>query len=281
MNQTMPAPHAAPRKSRWSIEDLDFAQIALDRARADETLFYLACSASFIESGSHLYTSNLIDYFHGDDEVTAWLRQHWEPEELQHGRALESYVRRVWPEFDWDQAFAGFMAEYANYCKVELLAATRGLEMAARCVVETGTATYYGALSRATSEPVMRRLASLIARDEVNHYKHFYRFFRRYRGQEGLGRARVFATLGRRTMELKSEDADCAIRHIARQRAPGRAADQDYLRRVSAAMNRQVRLNLSPGATLKMLMRPLELPARVQAAVEYPIRQFMQLVFLR
>jgi hypothetical protein len=30
-----------------------------------------------------------------------------------------------------------------------------------------------------------------------------------------------------------------------------------------------------------MLMRPLELPAGVQAVVQYPIRQFMEHVFLR
>lgn len=283
MTTTCPPDAAASSADglRWRIEDLDFSRIALDQARADETLFYLACSASFIESGSHLYTRNLIDFYRGDREVTDWLAEHWEPEELQHGRALRAYVRRVWPEFDWEPAYRSFMEEYARYCKVELLGPTRGLEMAARCVVETGTATYYGAVSRATSEPVLKDLASRIARDEVNHYKHFYRFFRHYREQEGLGRGRVLATLGRRTMELKSEDADCAIRHIAKARAPERAAAVDYLRRVSAGMNREVRVHLSPGATLKMLMRPLELPARVQAAVEYPIRQFMQRVFLR
>jgi hypothetical protein len=281
MNPTSRMPSAGAYGSRWTIEDLDFSRIAWDRVRKDETMFYLACSASFIESGSHLYTQNLVDFFRGDDEVTAWLEQQWEPEELRHGRALEAYVRRVWPEFDWDAAYRSFMSEYAGYCKVELLSPTRGLEMAARCVVETGTATYYRALARSTPEPVLRELAGRIAKDEINHYKHFYRFFRRYRDQEGLGRARVLATLGRRTMELKSEDADCAIRHIAKWRAPDHQLPDDYLRRTSASMNRAVRLNLAPGATLKMLMRPLELPARLQSLIEFPIRQFMQLVFFR
>ncbi|HEY2254742.1 MAG TPA: ferritin-like domain-containing protein [Variovorax sp.] len=274
-------PSAGAYRSRWTIEEIDFSRIAWDRARNDETAFYLACSASFVESGSHLYTQNLVDFFAGDEEVTSWLTQHWEPEELQHGRALETYVRRVWPEFEWDAAFRSFMSEYAGYCKVELLSPTRGLEMAARCVIETGTATYYGALARSTIEPVLRDLAGRIARDEVNHYKHFYRFFRRYRAQEGLGRARVLATLGRRTMEFKSEDADCAIRHIAIWRSPGHQVPGDYLRRMSAGMNRTVRLNLAPGATLKMLMRPLELPATLQSLIAFPIRQFMQRVFLR
>jgi hypothetical protein len=51
--------------------------------------------------------------------------------------------------------------------------------------------------------------------------------------------------------------------------------------RLSKDMNSTIRTNLSPGNTLKMLMRPLELPAKVQAVIQYPIRQFMQHVFLR
>lgn len=203
-------------EAHWTIEDLDFSRIALDRVRSDENLFYLVAAASFIESGSDLYTHNLVDFFRGDEEVTAWLSTQWEQEELQHGKALRAYVEYVWPEFPWEQAYRGFLEEYATYCKVELLAPTRGLEMSARCVVETGTATYYKAMARSTDEPVLHDLATRIATDEVNHYKHFYRFFRRYREQEGLGRFRVLGTIGRRTLELKSEDADCAIRHVVR-----------------------------------------------------------------
>ncbi|KAF1071629.1 MULTISPECIES: ferritin-like domain-containing protein [unclassified Variovorax] len=268
-------------EAHWTIEDLDFSRIALDRVRSDENLFYLVAAASFIESGSDLYTHNLVDFFRGDEEVTAWLSTQWEQEELQHGKALRAYVEYVWPEFPWEQAYRGFLEEYATYCKVELLAPTRGLEMSARCVVETGTATYYKAMARSTDEPVLHDLATRIATDEVNHYKHFYRFFRRYREQERLGRFRVLGTIGRRTLELKSEDADCAIRHVVRARSPERADDAAYVRGLGATMNRTIRTHLSPGATLKMLMRPLELPARVQTVVQYPIQQFMQHVFLR
>ena len=265
----------------WTIEDLDFSRIALDKVRPDENLFYLVTSASFIESGSDLYTHNLVDFFKGDQEVTDWLSQHWELEELQHGKALRAYVRHVWPEFDWDTAYRNFLEEYATYCKVELLAPTRGLEMTARCVVETGTATYYRAVARSTDEPVLQDLATRIATDEVNHYKHFYRYYRRYREQEKLGRLRVLGTIGRRTLELKSEDADCAIRHVVRTRSPERADDIAYVQRLSADMNGTIRTHLSPGTTLKMLMRPLELPAKVQTVIQYPIRQFMEHVFLR
>lgn len=272
---------AVHEAAHWKIEDLEFSRIARDEVRRDENLFYLVASASFIESGSDLYTQNLVDFFRGDDEVTDWLTHHWEAEELQHGKALRAYVAHVWPEFDWETAYRGFLEEYATYCKVELLAPTRGLEMTARCVVETGTATYYRAMARSTAEPVLRDLASRIAADEVSHYKHFYRFFRRYRDEERLSRFRVLGTIGRRTLELKSEDADCAIRHVVRARSPERAGDTTFVQQLSTRLNSTVRTNLSAGATLKMLMRPLELPARVQAVIQYPIRQFMEHVFLR
>jgi hypothetical protein len=91
----------------------------------------------------------------------------------------------------------------------------------------------------------------------------------------------VLGTIGRRTLELKSEDADCAIRHVVHSRSPGRAGDTAFVQALSARMNRTVRTNLSAGATLKMLMRPLELPSGLQAVIQFPIRQFMEHVFLR
>ena len=266
---------------RWRIEDLSFSQLATSAARDDENLFYLATCASFIESGADLYTGNLVNYFRDDEEVFGWRRDHWEPEELQHGEALRSYVAHAWPDFDWESAYRSFLAEYANYCKVELLAPTRALEMAARCVVETGTATNYTALARCATEPVLQDLASRIAADEINHYKHFYRFFRRYREAESVGRTRVLVTLGRRTLELRIEDAPRAIRHAAKSRCPACAGDRAYLRSVGAGMRAAVRKNLHPGTTLKMLMRPLALPRPVQAVVQYPIEKFIDNVFLR
>ncbi|MCA1326431.1 ferritin-like domain-containing protein [Herbaspirillum seropedicae] len=274
-------PDRQQKKKHWSIDDIDFSRIDRERVRIDENLFYMVACASFIESGSDLYTSNLIEYYRGDAEVEHWLRTQWEQEELQHGRALRAYVQHVWPEFDWERAFQGFLDEYSGYCKVELLEPTRAQELAARCVVETGTATYYRAIERATDEPVLKQLAGLIATDEVNHYKHFYQYFRRYRSQEGIGRTKVLGTLGRRTLELKSEDADCAIRHVMKVHAPAQAVDPARVREVASQLSRTVRSNLRPETTIKMIMRPLELPARLQSMIEFPIRQLMHRVFLR
>jgi hypothetical protein len=138
----------------WRIEDIDLTRINRQKAVANEDLLLLLCAASFIESGTDLYTSNLSAFFHDDPEVSAWLNHEWEPEEMQHGRALKTYIAYVWPEFDWDTAFSQFMEEYSLTCSMEDFEKTRALEMVARCVVETGTATLYRAIGECSDEPV-------------------------------------------------------------------------------------------------------------------------------
>ena len=89
---TEPDAASERRPSHWRVEALDFAAIDPARIAAREDLFYLLVSASFIESGSDLYTRNLSDHYVDYPEVAAWLREHWEHEELRHGRAFECYV---------------------------------------------------------------------------------------------------------------------------------------------------------------------------------------------
>lgn len=267
--------------THWKIADLDFSKIDIAQVRPDENLFYLVTCASFVESGSDLYTQNLVDYYGDEPEISNWLREQWEVEELQHGQALRAYVEYIWPEFDWPAAYTNFLSEYSSYCKVELLEPSKGLEMVARCVVEAGTATFYSALSRSTSEPVLKDLASRIAKDEVNHYKHFFRYFRRFRQNEGLRRHRIFGALRRRTMEMKNEDAACALRHVLGTRSPSHAGDPATLERIHSKMNTTIRAHLSADMTIKMIMRPLDLPPAVQTMVAYPVTQIMNKVFLR
>ncbi len=46
--------------------------------------------------------------------------------------------------------------------------------MISRCVVESGTSSYYSAMRDATEEPLLREIAGRIAADEYRHYKLFY-----------------------------------------------------------------------------------------------------------
>ena len=263
---------------RWHWQDLDYASIDVEQVRASDELFLLLCSASFMESGSGTYTRNLIEYFADDPPVAAWLNDHWEPEELQHGRALKAYVQHVWPEFDWEAAYADFFSEYGKLCTVEELEPTRGQEMAARCVVEMGTTTYYQALNAVCSEPVLRDLTWRIRTDEVQHYKHFYHYFLQYRQRDGLKRWQVAAALWRRVAELRQSDADVALRHAVSWRFGD--ARQDYAamsKRVFAMMAHEYPIELA----VRMVMKPLQLSNRLQRWAERPVAALTRRLLLQ
>lgn len=270
-----------PTQLPWRYQDIDFSQIDLHRIADNEDLFFLLCAASFIESGSDLYTSNLATFFDGDQEVTDWLNGHWESEELQHGRALKTYIQTVWPDFDWDTAFASFFKEYSLSCTVEEFEKTRALEMAARCVVETGTATLYRAINACSDEPVLKSLTNKIRADEVRHYKYFFRFFKRYNQLERHGRFTVLGTLIRRVLEIKNDDSEIALRHVFTHCYPGTLPGDARLRAMTNRIARLVRRNLSADMCIKMLLKPLELPARIQPGVQYPLEKITQHVFFR
>ncbi|RCS29645.1 ferritin-like domain-containing protein [Rhodanobacter denitrificans] len=264
----------------WTLESIDLDRIEVARIRHDEDLFFLLCSSSFVESGSDLYTQNLVRHFADDEELGAWLSQHWEQEELQHGRALAAYVRKVWPEFDWDKGFQAFWSEYGAVCTAEQLETCRGLELAARCVVETGTASLYRALNEITDEPVLKQLTNHIKSDEVRHFKYFYQHYRLYREREGFGRYKVFRAILRRVNEIKSEDSDIALRHVFNQCYPQHQGNEAEFRRISDRAQGLLRRHIPAGMTVKMLLKPLDLPARLQSALEKPLAKITEKLFL-
>src|SRR5271166_3183311 len=222
--ERLDAGHRPPARRHWSLDDIPWHAIQRDAVTRTEALFYLLASASLMESGTDLYTENLIDYFADDEEVTSWLENYWLPEELQHGQALRRYVELAWPGFDWEPARRRFVEEFRPYCDISL-ESIRALEMASRCVVEMGTASYYRTLSRLSPDPVLRRLAGHICEDEVRHYKHFYRYFVRYRQSEDPGRVRVLQALWRRLKMIRDDDGFVVFKHLYLARLPGPPVD--------------------------------------------------------
>ena len=265
----------------WSISDIDFSKVDTASVRNDETLFFILSSASMVESGSDVYTRNLVEYYGDNPDVAHWLSTQWEPEELQHGRALRAYVEHVWPEFDWQTAYDQFLAEYSLSCTVDEFESTHALELAARCVVEMGTATLYRSLLDYTREPVLHQLMDNIRSDEVRHYKYFYRYFQEYNAVEGNGRVTVFGALIRRLMEIRNDDAECAIRHVLAVREKGTTKDPQRLREISAKTRQLIRQNLTADMSVKMFLKPLGFSPRLQAGIGYPLTKVTQYLFLR
>ena len=250
-------------RQHWTLDDIPWQRIRHDVVAQTEGYFYLVASASLMESATDLYTANLIEYFVGDEEVTSWLEKYWLAEELQHGEALRRYVQVAWPEFDWEPARQRFVEEFEPYCDISL-EPTRSQEMASRCVVETGTASYYRTLSRASPEPVLAMLTRHIADDEVRHYKHFYRYFRKYREVEAPGRTAILPALWRRLKMTGGDDSFIVLKHVYSAHNPGEPFDIRVYRRIRRECRRLVRDHFPHEMSVRMLLKPLGLGPRAQ-----------------
>ncbi len=252
----------------WNIEDIPFDEIDLSRIRGREDMKFLLAAASFIEIASDVYAGNLAEFFMDEPDIAAWLSEHWEVEEVQHGRALRAYVEKVWPEFEWQAAYDRFFVEYSKLCGVDGYESTRGLEMAARCVVETGTSTAYRAIRDFADEPVLVRLAEHIRSDEVRHYKYFLKFFDRYDARENNGRFRVLRSLKNRLVESRHSDFEIGLFHAFQSVYPGERRDGKHFAAMQSRIARKVRAHYPAGQAIRMLLKPLRLPAAVSSLIQ-------------
>ncbi|MHB1566313.1 MAG: ferritin-like domain-containing protein [Acidiferrobacter sp.] len=249
---------------QWSIAAIPYGTIARAQIVDEADWFLLLAAASFVETLSDLYARNLREYYDGDAAACAWLAEVWEREECQHGAALRRYVEGVWPDFDWERGFKGFCADYGPYCQTALLGPTRALEMAARCVVETGTASFYSMLRVMSPEPVLTMIVGHIRDDEVGHYRAFYHFYRQYQQAERVPRWRVGQTLWRRITEVDTEDAYFGVKNAFCARYPGQIFDRATFDRFRARIAVWMQNGYPFSMAAKMVLKPLALPAPVQ-----------------
>ena len=260
----MPADNVRPA---WSLADIPYAAIEKEKIIGNMDWFYLLAGASFVETLSDLYTRNLVEYYQENVSATVWLRQEWEIEEVQHGRALRQYVLTIWPDFDWERAYQGFVDAYVPYCRTALLGPTHALEMASRCVVETGTASFYTMIQAASPEPVLCQLAARIRADEVHHYKYFYRFFLQYQAREKNSRWRIGRELWKRVAEVDQEDSYLALKNAFEVKNPGQQFSLEDFSAFRQRMGSWISRHYPFDMAMKMLLRPIALPPMLQKAV--------------
>lgn len=159
-------------KGHWSLSDIDFARF--DASRVDPQTLQAVKAASLVEYNAADYVTYLGRVFGDDPAIMADLER-WGAEEIQHGAALAAWAKCADPAFDFEAAFARFRAGYRLPLGVSgSVRGSRVGEMIARCVVESGTSSYYSAIRDATEEPVLKQIAALIAADEFRHYRLFY-----------------------------------------------------------------------------------------------------------
>lgn len=180
----------------WTLDDVPW--IRFDPSRVDPEIVKLVKAAALVERNAADYTTYLKNVFR-DDLPFRELAGEWEQEEIQHGDALGRWAELADPSFDYQKAFLRFRDGY----KINLEAgkSIRGSltgELIARCIVETGTSSYYSALRDSTDEPVLQYICHRIAGDEFRHYKLFYTTLQDYLKKERVPAwKRLMVAMGR------------------------------------------------------------------------------------
>jgi hypothetical protein len=165
----------------WSLDDVDWA--AFDRAKVQPWMLAAIKAAALVEYNAPDYVSYLKRVFSDAEPGIIAMLEQWSREETQHGKALGRWAELADAEFKLEEAFERFRkgfrpAHFDTDDRASVRGSKRG-EMIARCVVESGTSTYYTALVEACEEPVLKEIAGRIRADELRHYKLFYDTFHR------------------------------------------------------------------------------------------------------
>jgi len=190
----------------WRIEDVSWDRF--DPALADPDIVPLVKAAAMVERNGMDYAVYLGRIFRDDPDFRG-AAENWAVEEVQHGDALGKWAMLADPGWDFEAAFARYRAGYKLPLDADAsIRGSRTGELIARCMVETGTSSYYTALADAAKEPVLQQVCRLIAADEYRHFKLFYDHMRRYLVRENLSMlTRLRIAAGRIT---ESEDDELA-----------------------------------------------------------------------
>jgi len=163
-------------KQGWTMDDVHWS--LFDPSKIEPSLLATVKAAALVEYNAPDYVAYLKRVFAGAPAQTIAAIEQWGREEAQHGRALGRWAEMADPSFNLQEAFARFRKGYTpEHFKEAELVSVRGSrrgEMIARCVVESGTSSYYSAIRDASEEPVLQEIAARIAADEYRHYKLFY-----------------------------------------------------------------------------------------------------------
>jgi hypothetical protein len=188
----------------WSLDDVDWDKFQPHSVDLD--VVSLVKAAAMVERNGTEYGVYLGRVFVDDPDFRV-ASENWAVEEVQHGDALGRWAMLADPAWDFETAFARYRAGYK--LPLDADASVRGSrtgELIARCMVETGTSSYYTALADATDEPVLQQVCRLIAADEYRHFKLFYDHMKRYLAREKLGVLRRMKIAAGRITETEDDE---------------------------------------------------------------------------
>jgi rubrerythrin len=180
---------------RWTLDTIDWS--AFERDKLDPEILKALKAASLVEANAPDYVAYLCNVFRDHPDVQACIRQ-WGGEESQHGAALARYARLADPTFDFESSFARFRRIQNIQPEVnESLRGSKAGEMIARCVVESGTSSFYTAIREKTTEPCLQQLMGHMAADEFGHYRMFLETFNRFKAELPQTWKRLRIAIGR------------------------------------------------------------------------------------
>jgi hypothetical protein len=159
-----------------------------------------------------------------------------------------------------------------------MLLPKRSLELASRCVVEMGTASYYTALHHVSDEPVLQQLTKYIFEDEVGHYKYFYKYFRQYRKIENTSRTQVLGALWHRLMVIQDEDSYIALKHVYPTRHTERPFNQTVYKEIIGRIRKLAGKHVPHRMSVNMLLKPLDMAPMARRVVQPMVEGVARLV---
>jgi hypothetical protein len=252
---------AAIYKAGWTLADVNWSRFDASKVNAD--LIAAVKAASLVEYNAPDYVDYLKRVYHGAPQSTLGTIEHWGGEEIQHGLALARWAALADPSFDFDAAFARFRALYrpAHFERgnVSVRGSKRG-EMIARCVVESGTSSFYSAIREATDEPVLKDLAARIAGDEYRHYRLFYDLLQAQTEPDLPVWRKVWVAIGRVT---EAEDDELACAYYCANVSPADAQAKPYRRQVYARAYNAKAMTLYRRHHIDKLVKMVALPAGI------------------
>jgi rubrerythrin len=210
----------------WSIDEVSWDRF--DRSKVDLELVASIKAAAMVERNGMDYAAYLNGVFHDDPDFRE-AADRWALEEVQHGDALGRWAMLADPTWDYSAAFA----RYKNGYKINIganasIRGSRTGELIARCMVETGTSSFYSAVADATEEPVLQEICRQIAADEFRHFKLFYDHMRRYIARERLSFVRRLRVAAGRISETEDDELAFAF-HCANHSTATRFSHEECL----------------------------------------------------
>lgn len=216
----------------WKLDEVPWG--AFDASLVDPVLLAAVKAAALVEYNAPDYVLYLKRVFREAGAETLDAIEQWGREESQHGLALGRWAETADPGFNMDEAFTRFRKGYTpahfadRHAKGSVRGSRRG-EMIARCVVESGTSSYYSAIRDASEEPVLKEIAGRIAADEYRHYKLFYETLQKQNEPDLPFWRKLWVAVGR---VRESGDDELAYAYYCANVTPEEEAARPYNRKL-------------------------------------------------